>query len=68
MGEGATVCQPLGWSGAICSMPNHGLSVDALRPAWPSWIAIGMSDHRLTLVSTWRIASSLASDHSPVSP
>jgi len=68
MGDGATVCQPLGSPGAICAMPSQGFSVDALRPAWPSWIAIGMSDQRRTLASTRAIASSFSSDQRPVSP
>jgi hypothetical protein len=68
IGDGATVCQPFGSDGAICLPPSHGFSVDALRPAWPSWIAIGMSDQRRTLSSTRAIAASLASDHSPTSP
>ena len=37
--DGATVRQPSGASGAICAPPSQGAALDALRPAWLSWIA-----------------------------
>ena len=55
-------------SGGICPPPFHGTSVDALRPAWASWIAIGMSDQRRTLASVRAIAASVSSDQRPTSP
>ncbi len=59
--EGATVCQPFAASGAICWPPSQGFSVEALRPAWPSWIATGMSDQARMPFSTRAIAASVAS-------
>jgi len=47
--------------GAICRPPNHGRSVDDLRPAWPSWVSIGMWECRLMLSSTRAIVASGAS-------
>ncbi len=62
--DGAWVGQPPA-SGAISWPPCHGNALDALRPAWPSWIASGMSEY-LRIPSTTRPrAASLASDHSP---
>ena len=42
-GEGATVRQPPGRIAAICAPPAQGTALDALRPAWPSWMATGRS-------------------------
>ena len=57
-----SVRQPCGDSGAICAPPFHGTSVDALRPAWASWIATGIGDHWRMASTTRAIAVSLASE------
>ncbi len=59
--DGASFCQPWGSLGGICAPPFHGPSVEAFRPAWASWIAIGMSDQRRMLFSVRPIAASVAS-------
>ncbi len=57
--EGASVCQPWGTPGAICAPPFHGTSVEDLRPAWLSWMAIGMFDQRRMPSSVLRMAASV---------
>ena len=54
---GASVFHPRGSPGSNCAPPFHGTSVEALRPACPSWIATGMSDQRRTLSSVPRLHS-----------
>ena len=41
--DGATVCQPPS-SGASSAPPSHGDWLEALRPAWPSWMPIGIAE------------------------
>jgi hypothetical protein len=49
-------------SGGIWAPPRQGRSEDALRPAWASWMAIGMSDQPRTASRVRRIAASVSSE------
>ncbi len=40
-GDGASVSQPRGESGATWWPPRHGGSLEALRPAWAIWMQKG---------------------------
>ena len=62
--DGATHSQPPS-SGASCPPPSHGRRLDALRPAWASWMPRGMGECRRTMSSTPRRAASLASLQRP---
>ena len=47
--------------GAIWCPPSHGRAQEAFRPAWPSWIATGMSEWTRSEASTLAIAASFSS-------
>jgi hypothetical protein len=63
--DGATVCQPRGWSGGMFAPPCHGTSLDALRPACASWIAILIGECRRIALMTGSSAAACSSDHRP---
>ena len=59
--DGATGSQPPS-SGRTGPCPRHGGSVDALRPAWASWMPMGELPYSRTNVTTRFRASSLSSE------
>ena len=63
--DGATACQPPGSPSGICAPPSHGARLDALRPAWASWIASGIGECARTRGEHARSAASLASLYRP---
>src|SRR5471030_3021598 len=63
--EGATVVHGSS-SGPRAERPSQGTCVEALRPAWASWMPIGFLVSRRQWSTTRFIAASLSSEYRPV--
>jgi hypothetical protein len=59
--DGATACQPPGWSRGTCAPPCHGTRLDALRPACASCMPIAIGEIERIAPRTRARAASLAS-------
>src|SRR6185437_16364047 len=67
MAEGPSGRQPPSDSGISCP-PSHGVWLDALRPAWASWIITAAFERLRTEARIGLSAASVASFHRPRHP